>query len=160
LSHVCTDYCCRATGASLTAREATHIYSTLETTDAAGPTEAAPQPPGGWPVGSAPSSSPQGLETRSRKRARTDSASSPSADSNGSFGSASAPRGPPAASPPIPRRHRQRLQDLASRHRPTDRRQACLRVVRRCQGRPALRQHRLGRRGRVPSSQLTRTASQ
>jgi hypothetical protein len=42
-----------------------------------------PPPPGGWPASSAPSSSPQGLETRSRKRARTHSASSPYADSNG-----------------------------------------------------------------------------
>jgi hypothetical protein len=47
-----------------------------------------PPPPGWWPAGSAPSSSPQGLETRSRKRARTYSALSPSADSNGSLGAA------------------------------------------------------------------------
>ena len=40
-------------------------------------------PPGGWPAGSTSPSSPQGLEARSRKRARTDSASSPSAESNG-----------------------------------------------------------------------------
>jgi hypothetical protein len=37
------------------------------------------------------------LPLTQRKRARSDSASSPSADSNGSLG---APRGPPAASPP------------------------------------------------------------
>jgi hypothetical protein len=43
---------------------------------------AQPPPPGGWPAGSPSPSSPQGLETRSRKRARTDSAPSPSADSN------------------------------------------------------------------------------
>jgi hypothetical protein len=43
---------------------------------------AQPPPPGGWPAGSPSPSSPQGLETRSRKRARTDSASSPSADPN------------------------------------------------------------------------------
>jgi hypothetical protein len=43
---------------------------------------AQPPPPGGWPAGSPSPSSPQGLETRSRKRPRTDSASSPSADSN------------------------------------------------------------------------------
>jgi hypothetical protein len=48
---------------------------------------AQPPPPGGWPAGSTSPSSPQGLETRSRKRARTDSASSPSADSNGTLGS-------------------------------------------------------------------------
>ena len=42
----------------------------------------------GWPAGSALSSSPPGTEQRSRKRARPDSASSPSADSNGSLGAA------------------------------------------------------------------------
>ena len=47
---------------------------------------AQPPPPGGWPAGSSSPSSPQGLETRSRKRARTDSAISPSADSNGTLG--------------------------------------------------------------------------
>ena len=43
-------------------------------------------PPGGWPAGSTSPSSPQGLEARSRKRARTDSASSPSAASNCTLG--------------------------------------------------------------------------
>ena len=43
---------------------------------------------------------PQGPETRSCKRARTDPGSSSSADSNGSLGATSAPRGPQAASPP------------------------------------------------------------
>ena len=47
---------------------------------------AQPPPPGGWPAGSTSPSSPQGLETRSRKRTRTDSASSPSAASNGTLG--------------------------------------------------------------------------
>ena len=47
---------------------------------------AQPPPPGGWPAGSPSPSSPQGLETRSRKRARTHSATSPSADSNGTLG--------------------------------------------------------------------------
>ena len=47
---------------------------------------AQPPPPGGWPAGSTSPSSPQGLETRSRKRARTGSASSPSAASNGTLG--------------------------------------------------------------------------
>lgn len=47
---------------------------------------AQPPPPGGWPAGSTSPSSPQGLETRSRKRARTHSASSPSAASNGTLG--------------------------------------------------------------------------
>ena len=45
-----------------------------------------PPPPGGWLAGYILPSSPSGPETRSRKRARPDSASSPSADSNGSFG--------------------------------------------------------------------------
>jgi len=47
---------------------------------------AQPPPPGGWPAGSPSPSSPQGLETRSSKRARTDSAPSSSADSNGTLG--------------------------------------------------------------------------
>ena len=47
---------------------------------------AGPAPPGGWQAGSTSPSSPQGLETRSQKRARTDSASSPSAESNGTLG--------------------------------------------------------------------------
>jgi hypothetical protein len=49
---------------------------------------AQPPPPGGWSAGSTSPSSPQGLETRSRKRARTHSASSPPADSNGTLGAA------------------------------------------------------------------------
>ncbi len=61
-----------------------------------------PAPPGGWPASSTSPSSPQGLETRSRKRARTDSASSPSADSNCTLGAVtgSMPRGTSVASPP------------------------------------------------------------
>jgi hypothetical protein len=47
---------------------------------------AQPPPPGGWPAGSTYPSSQQGFETRSRKRTRTDSASSPSAESNGTLG--------------------------------------------------------------------------
>ena len=47
---------------------------------------AQPPPPGGWPAGSTYPSSPQGLETRSRKLTRTDSASSPSAASNSTLG--------------------------------------------------------------------------
>ena len=47
---------------------------------------AQPPPPGGWPAGSTYPSSPQGLETRSRKRTRTDSASSSSAASNCTLG--------------------------------------------------------------------------
>jgi hypothetical protein len=47
---------------------------------------AQPPTPGGWQAGSTSLSSPQGLETRSRKRARTHSASSPPADSNGTLG--------------------------------------------------------------------------
>ena len=47
---------------------------------------AQPPPPGGWPAGSTSPSSPQGPETRSRKRTRTHSASSPPADSNGTLG--------------------------------------------------------------------------
>jgi hypothetical protein len=47
---------------------------------------AQPPTPGGWPAGSTSSSSPQGLETRSRKHARTHSASSPPADSNCTLG--------------------------------------------------------------------------
>jgi hypothetical protein len=49
---------------------------------------AQPPPPGGWSAGSTSPSSPQGLETRSRKRARTHSAPSPPADSNGTLGAA------------------------------------------------------------------------
>jgi hypothetical protein len=49
---------------------------------------AQPPTPGGWPAGSTSPSSPQRLETRSRKRARTHSASSPPADSNGTLGAA------------------------------------------------------------------------
>jgi hypothetical protein len=45
------------------------------------------RPAGGW-AGSTPTKSQQGLETRARKRARTESASSPSADSNGTLGAA------------------------------------------------------------------------
>jgi hypothetical protein len=47
---------------------------------------AQPPPPGGWQAGSTSPSSPQGLETRSRKRARTHSASSPPANSNCTLG--------------------------------------------------------------------------
>jgi len=48
--------------------------------------EAQPPPPGGWTAGSTSPSSPQGLETRSRKHARTHSASLPPADSNCTLG--------------------------------------------------------------------------
>ena len=47
---------------------------------------AQPPPPVGWQAGSTSPSSQQGLETRSRKRARTHSASSPPANSNGTLG--------------------------------------------------------------------------
>ena len=47
---------------------------------------ARPPPPGGWPAGSTSPSSPQGLETLSRKRTRTDLALSPSAESNCTLG--------------------------------------------------------------------------
>ena len=59
------------------------------------PMGAGPAPPGGWQAGSTSPSSPQGLETRSRKRARTDSAWSPSADSTVTvlWGPWSMPRG-------------------------------------------------------------------
>jgi hypothetical protein len=43
----------------------------------------------------------------------------------------------------LPRARPQHLQGLAPTHRPTDRRQTCLYVVHRCQGRPTLR-NRLG----------------
>jgi hypothetical protein len=49
---------------------------------------AQPPTPGGWQAGSSSPSSPQGLETRSRKRARTHSALSTPADSNGTLGAA------------------------------------------------------------------------
>ena len=55
---------------------------------------------------------------------------------------------PPRHRRQLPRAHHQHLQGLAPRHRPTDRRQTCLYVVHRCQGRPTLR-NRLGCRCRV-----------
>jgi hypothetical protein len=135
-----------------------------------GSSAAQPPPPGGWPAGSTSPSSPQGLETRSRKRTRTDSALSPSWLRN--------PEGhPPRHSRQLPRARLQHLQGLAPRHffffNPgpvwrvpipnrytakaklcfcknnkrriiiTDRRQTCLYVVHWCQGLPTLR-NRLG----------------
>ena len=57
-------------------------------------------------------------------------------------------REPPRHRRQLPRARPQHLQDLAPRHRPTDRRQTCLYVVHRCQGRPTLR-NRLGCRCRM-----------
>jgi hypothetical protein len=62
---------------------------------------AQPPPPGGWSAGSTSPSSPQGLETRSRKRARTHSASSPPAAPTGPGSKASTNR--PQANLPIRR---------------------------------------------------------
>ena len=48
-------------------------------------------------------------------------------------------REPPRHRRQLPRARPQHLQDMAPRHRPTHRRQTCLYVVHRCQGRPTLR---------------------
>ncbi len=58
-------------------------------------------------------------------------------------GSGRCPEGhPPRHRRQLPRARLQHLQGLAPRHQPTDRRQTCLYVVHRCQGRPTL--NRLG----------------